>query len=638
MKKTILAIIAFSALVLCSCEREDLSAFVGSSMTDDVTNVTSDSFEFHGNFTLDGGVATSSAIGIFMDTKPGVNSGQYFLTTSPVKMINGATSFSYNFCNIDKNTNERIFKAGTTVYYRAYLRVTDTDYGTNTYVYGDEKSFTVPISKCTLMVYGTGSDNLDYTTAKNLIVPMMKEGRDGDLQVTFQYKPSALYQHGGEYSSYSQLQGVHRWVMPYGTTFKDIWNENIETTEDYAEYTIYAYNRFSVFSEQVGDNDFNLSERQNLTSFINWSIEKCPAEKYILLMTGSASGWDFKNGQISDDNLDGSSMSLVDFTNAVSSSNVGTLDGVIFNENMMATLETLAATARISNNMLAPQESIYGLRGDMVVKCIRKSITSGYDTFNAFVHIVDEYCRENSDKYTDLGAYKLTETEEVISHVTEATSFLKDKYAGSTDWKTVIDKGISKALWSFGSNDGTDYRSLIFGLKGKMENWNTLSDPEKEQIIDDYAEINEKGCFQYCFHDFLAQIVQAAENYQPYAQDPDFSNEISALSQMLHEYYGSLKDMAFIDCGQKETGDTPYICTSPSVCLQSLAEGVYGPVTKDNLFGYARANEVTRNKAIDTYRSLVFDGYTGWSDLLTTIQTSAAPFFSDDRQFRQSGQ
>jgi len=647
MKKIALVIFAVSALVLTSCERDDLSAFIGSSITDDVTDVTSDSFKFHGTFTLEGGVATSSAIGVFMDTKPGVNSGQYAKTTEPVAMKNGATYFSYTYSNIDTN-NERIFEAGTTVYYRAYLRVMDTDHETYTYVYGDEKSFTVPVSGCTVMVYGLGGKNLDYDICKVLFAPMMKQGRNGDLQVTFMYKPSAIYQPGGELEQYNDLKGAQRWVMPSEGIFKNIWNENIEDTKDQQEYTIYAYNRFAIFAEQVGDKAFNMSDPQNLASFINWSMEKCPANKYILLMIDHGGGWDlYEDGishaqtkaQLYDDNISKNSMSLIDFINGVKASQVGKLDGVMSIECLMATLENITATSEVSNTLMAAQEVTYCIDGNSFMENVKNGINQNASVFDIFSKLVDDYCEDYEFQYTDHGAYDLTKIETLLSPVTEAANFFNDKYKNSADWKVAIGEGVTKALWSLYLGSGSYERHHIAELKEQLKNWISLTDEQKDKLVEEINKINQSSECGFCFYDLLVQTKKKAEEYLDVAENPQtFGSEIETLAGIISRYDNALRSMAYINCTSKETDDTPYEYTSPSICLQSLNENVYGPITKTNLYGYTKSNLLTREDAISTYRNLLFDEKTAWSNFLIQSMTSGTAFFNDDRQYRQTGQ
>ena len=107
-------------------------------------------------------------------------------------------------------------------------------------------------STYTIMMYGCGGGNLDKYMVTNIQEALLA-GSSDRVKFTGQIKFSAAFQE------YEETAGTQRFIVG-------------DTPENW--YT----------PVKVLDSELALYDPKNLTDFINWSKEQCPADEYILLL------------------------------------------------------------------------------------------------------------------------------------------------------------------------------------------------------------------------------------------------------------------------------------------------------------------------------------------------------------------
>lgn len=138
-----LVLFAAVAVIFVGCEQLDSSVNV-KVKTLDATNVSYEKYTFNAEATIKGlSSANYAEMGVYYGSTPNISKDNKFLTTEVKQAVNGANSYS----DSDNNEYEFLgvksyyFEKGTTIYYKAYVKVIDAD-GAH-YTYGEEKSFTL---------------------------------------------------------------------------------------------------------------------------------------------------------------------------------------------------------------------------------------------------------------------------------------------------------------------------------------------------------------------------------------------------------------------------------------------------------------------------------------------------------------
>ncbi len=141
------------------------------------------------------------------------------------------------------------------------------------------------MAEYTLMLYGCGGGNLDKAMTNNLSQALLV-GTNDKVKMTCQVKFSADYQDNPD------LKGTRRFTL-------EDENEDGEIDE-----------------VTVLDVSLPLYDPANLSEFIQWSKERCPAQNYILILWNHGGGWHpfydrpKTKGVLFDDNLDREGLSL----------------------------------------------------------------------------------------------------------------------------------------------------------------------------------------------------------------------------------------------------------------------------------------------------------------------------------------
>ena len=210
----------------------------------------------------------------------------------------------------------------------------------------------------TIMIYGTGGGNLDlginigfYKAMQHFYSQEYYSDENSvllgkNVNIVGQFKLSAP----GNLMFFSYLSSLDMSTETAealgGNAYRVIFNTN-----GYAEYDNYGstangfYSTIYKYSDIVGDSSYEMNSAEHLKEFINYTVEKAPAERYILVLENHGSGYYFDNNitraVLYDDNLDGTTMSMPQIYNGIVESSIGHVDAIIFNTCLENNLEEL---------------------------------------------------------------------------------------------------------------------------------------------------------------------------------------------------------------------------------------------------------------------------------------------------------
>lgn len=519
------------------------------------------------------------------------------------------------------------------------------------------------IAEYTFMLYGCGGETLDGCTTYEFLINLLGDGCTDKINSTALYKYSACFQAGGDYNAGMKLDGTRRFAAPADGTFKfdeellKAYRFDFPDAEE-KQWMVKASQYLEPYSEKIGEADYNLSDPKSLTDFINWTVEKYPAKKYVLIFRNHGGGWDFytdtqpvsTKAQMFDDNLEYNKgkkcLTIGNTVEGIKNSTIHKVDAIVFAECLMATMENLGECASVTDKCLAALETSYGgMSGDLFYKAVDNGLKNNASLDVILKEYADEYIKRYdihvSDDvfYTDFGLYDLTKISTLYAPVKDIAKFFVDmETAANVDWRYVKHEAVANTLFAqslYDSNDNKN-RTLLMDVRKRISNWASLTDEEIKQLMTDIAKVNEDH-YGYCVYDFMAKVVSIAEKYTPTVNPDAFKNELETVKGYMTAYDKALKDMAYITCTQKSFENEPYQYTSPSVQLLSLNKDVYKPLSADNIYGYYWADMVSRESALAAYKALAFDKATNWSSFLESLLKSGTAMEGPDRRFVHEG-
>jgi len=179
------------------------------------------------------------------------------------------------------------------------------------------------LAEYTIMVYATGGGDLDKELINNL-VSTFNYGATEKVNMTYQFNLSKKYQNGGA------LSGTVRVALPDEPyTFRAdpsglLLDQYVRAVGDEIAENAERFN----YSRLNGENPVEMYNPQTLTDYINWAAKEYPARNYIFIIDNHGSYWDFDKekpktkSSLQDDNFGNAMMSLNEFVEGVTASNV----------------------------------------------------------------------------------------------------------------------------------------------------------------------------------------------------------------------------------------------------------------------------------------------------------------------------
>ena len=254
-------------------------------------------------------------------------------------------------------------------------------------------------STYTIMMYGCGGGNLDLPMVTNIREALLAGSTDR-VKFTGQIKFSAAYQE------YEETAGTQRFIV--GDTPEN-WYTPVE----------------------VLDTELALYDPKNLTDFINWSKEQCPADEYILLLWNHGGGWTpdddapKNRAVIYDDVLEKKGLSLDELVKGIKDSGTK-MKMIYYDACLMGMMETMAGLTECADYALAASHITTGLGGDF------NSLMYHLNNSTNFEEAIKEYCFETMSHWNlegkpyDLTLVDLSKMDNLLKEVKVFSGYLKE--------------------------------------------------------------------------------------------------------------------------------------------------------------------------------------------------------------------
>lgn len=264
-------------------------------------------------------------------------------------------------------------------------------------VAGDEKP--KDESTYTIMMYGCGGGNLDLPMVTNIREALLAGSTDR-VKFTGQVKFSNKFQ------AYEETAGTQRFIV-------DSTSENWYTPVE------------------VLDTQLKLYDPQNLTDFINWSKEQCPADEYILLLWNHGSAWvpkyDAPVGRavIHDDMFDKAALTLEDLVKGIKDSGTK-MKMIYYDACLMGMLEIMSGIAECADYAMAASHITPGIGGDY------NSLIHHLNNSTNFEEAMKEYCAETvshwnvDEKPYDLTLVNLSKMDNLLGEIKLFSGYMKE--------------------------------------------------------------------------------------------------------------------------------------------------------------------------------------------------------------------
>lgn len=255
-------------------------------------------------------------------------------------------------------------------------------------------------SDVVLMYYGIGGANLDDDTEEGLGRFALEQAKGTGVRSFVQFKYSAKRNEDwdGDYKPSGEYGSVYRFELNANSLNKQFTGDILEAK---------AFNG-SGFKKFAGS-DFKMYDPQNLADFINYCMQQAPNAKAYVLAFGDHGGaynvtYDYNKavatrGVMYDDNLQNSCMSPTEIRTALSQLSRKP-DMVFFDCCIMNTLEVLGELQQVTKYVFASGHSVLQSPFEELCESLRKisqasSVDEGIKTYmGAYVNTITEIMRK----------------------------------------------------------------------------------------------------------------------------------------------------------------------------------------------------------------------------------------------------
>ena len=280
-------------------------------------------------------------------------------------------------------------------------------------------------STYTIMFYGCGGGNLDLAMVTNIREALLA-GASDRVKFTGQVKFSNKLQE------YEETAGTQRFIV--GATPEN-WYTPVE----------------------VFDKNLKLYDPQNLTDFINWSKEQCPADEYILLLWNHGGGWipyddaPTNRAVVYDDVLNKAGLTLDDLVKGIKDSGTK-MKMIYYDACFMGMIEVLSGLTECADYALAASHITPGIGGDY------NSLMYHLNHSTNFEQAIKGYCYETVSHWgilnnpLDLTFVDLSKMENLWGEINVLSGYLEEmiqvviKYNNDPESLTIDEACIAETL------------------------------------------------------------------------------------------------------------------------------------------------------------------------------------------------
>lgn len=257
-------------------------------------------------------------------------------------------------------------------------------------------------STYTIMMYGCGGGNLDYSMAVN-IQEALQTGSTDRVKFTGQIKFSKAFQ---KYEA-EGAAGTQRFIVG---------------SEPVSWY----------WPEETLPADLALYDPQTLTDFINWSKEQCPADEYILLLWNHGGAWapyddgmDPSRGVIYDDVLNSVGLSLDGLVEGIKNSGTK-MKMIYYDACLMGMVEILSGLTECADYVLSASHITPGMGGDY------DSLIYHLNNSTNFEQSIQNYCHDTMAHWNlqnaalDLMLVDLSKMDQLLNEIKSFSSLMEE--------------------------------------------------------------------------------------------------------------------------------------------------------------------------------------------------------------------
>lgn len=460
-----------------------------------------------------------------------------------------------------------------------------------------------------IMYYSVGGGNLDTIQVTKDIVCDVFEGSSDNVKMTFQYKLSKPYQEACVGKPY---HGVFRMDLDDNKHLKE------DSTFDTGPSVLNVLDLLKL-ENYSQDSEYNISTENEIVSFINWSIAKHPAQKYILMVGDHGGGWMLEADGIAEAQIDSSTRGMCqddntyytdiitsrELTNAIAKSNLpgGRLDYLICDCCLMAQWENIAEFARAIDGLLASVESSYGYEHIFLLESFKQNPT---DIMAALKYEVDQTIdyldmrniTQNRSNETDFGIYDLKKTDIMLGKIATLKNELIKHWDAEVD-SAAINGAIVSALIPNNKRLAVPINvylvieqcmgSDMFDYKVWQEGDYVMVDAftlmqvyvigamygVDEMLLDYLYEFLQSEPTPVCLGSFFKHLNDGLND--------------ETFTRLYNDFYATMKDFAYMRMTKQGDLD-PYVNISPSVTfmqMQPAQSYLYRQSTFDKAVGWS---------------------------------------------------
>ncbi len=515
----------------------------------------------------------------------------------------------------------------------------------------------------TVMFYSAGAGDRDYKQIWKMR-QCASIGSNEQVNMTFEYKFSAKEQESEDYENHT---GVLRMDL---VDAKDLKNCEVYPMDD--KYTL--DNLEGLPLKQYSSNaELDMSNPDEISKFIKWSVEKHPADKYVLIFADHGGGWSILDdeagrvitkGIVYDDNVKVGDIKKLN--KCISAKNIaeginrsGTkIDVLYLDACLMSAWENLYEykTAPVTY-VVSSMEVSYGGNYDIMFREFLASPESPYDAFRRYIdqHMAREEKREKG--YVDMGIFstsgigamtsvikevcdtlssQINDKDTLISSIASAsiglglTAYWSNVWTPSTIAKEVIAvyncKSQKHSENEYGEWDRLSSCYIMLLRKNHPDIWDSFSEKDQNNAIFNIVEQQTSGLS-------LGDILKQYKDLWNGTELQGYDSRIKTADRLYNSYLQTMKGMSYINCNHKVFDDQPYVEVSPSVNIMALNEDGWHADKSYRKFNNTieMAKYFELDEAIELYSKSTFSKETGWVNLLKINPYNPSVLSNDSR-------
>lgn len=511
------------------------------------------------------------------------------------------------------------------------------------------------VPSVTVMYYGVGGGNLDYKQVWKMR-QAASLGADDNFNMTFQYKFSKELKDKDE--RYEGYNGVLRL--------------DIADAEDMKDCRVYSMTNNNMYRNLEGlplkqysdDDEFDMADTDEIAKFIRWSIEKHPADKYVLIFANHGGGWEVTTdggaqkatrGILYDDNLDNQCLTATSVTEGIRKSGAN-IEVLYLDACLMGAWENLFEYRKAPvKYVVSSMEVSYGGDYEKMIPQIKLQPDNLYDAFKSYIDHRIAAAERMMYGYTDMGILDMSLVDEMAPIIRNAAELLIADNKNPDEYVSSRASGVARlALTTYWPNIWVPFEMAddIFDVYGNMyskekkenymlssdivllyrvnhyDRWASLSE-ETQNLM--YKRLLQRGTCGLAFGDLLKQYKDL------YADAPDEYASYKAKATALYEsYISALKRKSYFKANHCDDPELPYIEVSPSINLMALNEDGWVKPADDggNINCIPLAKNYELDEVIRAYSSCELSKQTSWVEYLKVNPLNPSLFSNRTRTTR----